>query len=457
MSYFKSQNVVHAVRHLTCIIKWGMAALMLGAALHLKDPYFLRVRDYLLPGIALLCLVMGVITLFRTWRQKGFRCRRTESILFSLMLSSIMLSAGIVEFSFQYKKYVVLHTNPEQLRRLGRHFIVGYRRAEEVLSLIQHGAIGGIYITKRNVADQTYDAVQQEIAMFQRLRASSNLSPLLVATDQEGGIVSHLSPPLQRLPPLSSLAHYHAFAPPMLNTQVQAYADIHGKELKKLGVNLNLSPVVDLKLPPEQAFKDEHSRIPERAISKDPAIVSQIALAYSQSLERCGVIPTVKHFPGLARVAADTHHVPGTLDVGVRRLQDQDWVPFQEVVSRSNAFMMLSHVTLPDVDPDYPVSYSRKVIQDILRNQWNHDGVLMTDDFTMRPIYRSKDGIGHAAIAALNAGVDLILISYDGEKYYEAMYAVIQADNRHCLDNIKLRQSRKRLERIIEGVIKKSK
>jgi beta-N-acetylhexosaminidase len=210
---------------------------------------------------------------------------------------------------------------------------------------------------------------------------------------------------------------------------------------------------VDLKLLPEQHFKDLHSRIAERAISKDPSIVSQIALTYSQRLERYGVISTVKHFPGLAHVAADTHHTSGALDVSVRQLQHHDWIPFREVVTNSQAFMMLSHVTLSALDPDYPASYSQKVIQGILREQWQHDGVLITDDFTMRPIYRSKDGIGQASVMALNAGMDLILISYDGEKFYETMYDVIQADKQGKLEDSILQRSTERLERVIRTVL----
>jgi beta-N-acetylhexosaminidase len=447
------KQIQHRIRLLVFSAKWGLAVLMLGMAFHLKDPYLLRVREYLSAGIVLFCLVTGGITLYQIRKHRRSRLREIERTLFCLMLIAIIFSAGIVEIDFQYTKHTVLHAEPEQLQRLGRHFIVGYRRAEEILPLITQGAISGIYMTKRNVGHRTFDEIRQEIATFQQLRSSFGLPPLLIAADQEGGIVSHFSPPLKRLPPLSSLARYHAFAPPMLDTQVQAYAHTHGKELNAIGVNLNLSPVVDLKIPPEQRFRDLHSRIPERAISKDPALVSQMALTYSQTLERCGVISTVKHFPGLAGVAADTHHASGALNMSVRQLQRRDWIPFQQVVAHSNAFLMLSHVTLPDVDPDYPVSYSHKVIQGILREQWQHDGVLITDDFTMQPIYRSQEGIGHATVTALNAGVDLILISYDGEQYYKAMHAVIRADRHGELEHSTLQQSREHLERAIHEVI----
>jgi beta-N-acetylhexosaminidase len=165
------------------------------------------------------------------------------------------------------------------------------------------------------------------------------------------------------------------------------------------------------------------------------------------------VIPTVKHFPGLGRVREDTHHFQAELDVSLQELQRQDWLPFREVITHSHAFMMLGHVSLPEVDPENPASYSHKVVQGIIRNQWNHEGVLITDDFTMGSIYRDKHGIGNAAVSALNAGVDLVLVSYDGEKYYETMYAVIRADNNQQLDNVLLQKSKKRLERVMEEIV----
>jgi beta-N-acetylhexosaminidase len=368
------------------------------------------------------------------------------------MINLVMLTAITGEIRFQFKKYSVLHTDSGQLRNLGRHFIIGYRHTEEIIPLIKKGAIGGIFMTRRNVKNRSAEAIQKEIRFLQALRVSSGLPPLLVTTDQEGGIVSHLSPPLKRLPALSSLVDQSISSQAIIEAKVREYGKTHAKDLKNVGVNVNFSPVVDLKLQSEEHFRDFHSQIRRRAIAADASIVSQIALTYSQSLEQFGVIPTVKHFPGLGRVTTDTHHFKAELGVSVRKLQRYDWRPFREVLSHSNAFMMLSHVKLLDVDPEYPVSYSRKVIQGIIRKQWKHDGVLITDDFTMSPIYRSKDGIGHATVSALNAGVDLILISYDGEKYYDAMYALIQADNNQRLDNAKLQKSQRRLEKVMKKV-----
>jgi beta-N-acetylhexosaminidase len=88
-------------------------------------------------------------------------------------------------------------------------------------------------------------------------------------------------------------------------------------------------------------------------------------------------------------------------------------------------FTMLSHARLTALDPERPVSFSHAVVADLLREAWRHDGVLITDDFSMGAAYASKEGIAVAAIAALNAGVDLILIAYDPAQYFTVMDALL--------------------------------
>src|SRR6201996_8545241 len=114
-----------------------------------------------------------------------------------------MLSA---QASFEDARQGVLRTEPQLAQHLGRHFVVGYSDFDEVATLAEKGLIGGIYISKGNVARRKPDAIRAEIAALQARRVKAGLPPLMVAADQEGGIVSHLSPPLTPLPALASLA-----------------------------------------------------------------------------------------------------------------------------------------------------------------------------------------------------------------------------------------------------------
>ena len=90
---------------------------------------------------------------------------------------------------------------------------------------------------------------------------------------------------------------------------------------------------------------------------------------------------------------------------------------------------------------------SAPVIAGMLRGEWKHDGVLITDNFSMNAVFRSREGIDNGAVASLNAGADLILVSWDSDKYYRVMYALLNADQQGRLDQQILRQSEERLER----------
>ena len=119
-------------------------------------------------------------------------------------------------------------------------------------------------------------------------------------------------------------------------------------------------------------------------------------------------------------------------------------MPFRALAEGSNALLMLAHVKLTDVDNEFPASVSRAVVQSILRKRWGFEGLLITDDLSMRSIYRSGLGIGEAAVRAINAGVDLLLVAYDGEKAYDVLYALLAADREGRLDEEMLEASRKR-------------
>jgi beta-N-acetylhexosaminidase len=350
----------------------------------------------------------------------------------------VLLTVVGSEARFQWIKHRVLNADSQTLEKLGQHVIVGYRNFDEVKALVERKAIAGIYITGRNVEHKTQAAIQAEIRSLQTIRRSQALPPLWVAADQEGGIVSRLSPPLTALPPLSTV--------PTRQPEVIKYARVHGQGLSSLGVNLNFAPVVDLNqgvISP----RDQFSRIYQRAISADPGVVAKVARWYCQTLEEYGVHCTAKHFPGLGSVQTDTHLESAELSKPVSELIREDWVPFRELMDHTQAIVMLGHAKLSAIDPHHPVSFSEAVIAKLIRNSWKYEGVLITDDFCMQAVYSSQSGLQGATVAALNAGVDLVLISFDSDLYYEAMNALLQAEQKKQLDDEQLKTSNKRLER----------
>lgn len=408
---------------------WTSAVGLLALAWHLKHPLMYWLRNWETPVL----LVAGMAGSL-AWLAAG---RSHASRLLGAVLLAVVLCAVYRELEFAQQRVRVLAAGPE-MQAVGAHFIAGFRDFRELEPLARKGLIGGIYLTRRNMKNSNPAAVATAIAGLQALRRESGLPPLIVAADQEGGEVSHLSPWLQAMPPLASLVD--AGPADMLAERARAYGRQQGTGLAALGINLNFGPVVDLR-PAGPAFVgDRLTRIGRRAIAADPATVLTVARHYSQGLAEEGVGTTFKHFPGLGRVRTDTHFTPARLALTPEQL-GADWLPFRE--AGSGTAIMVGHVTLPAVDPDHAASHSRPVIAGVLRGQLGHTGLVITDDLNMGAVYGL--GIGRVAGESLAAGADLVLVSYDPDQIFRALYGAAQALARGEIDEAMLAASRRRI------------
>ncbi len=437
-------------------LEWTIAGVMAFLVAHSRDPLLLPLRHY---HLLLVCILAGltgiahVIMIHRRGRRKWSPFRKGALLL---VLAVIVTWATIGEINFRSKKRAVLEAETSALQRVGRNLVVGYKNVRDVAPLVSRGALGGIYVTRRNVEGKSEEEFRDEIAFLQGLNASARRNkgyPLIVAADQEGGIVSHLSPPLTHLP---SLAEWISSAEVLSEAcdRARSYGEIQGHELAGIGVNLNLSPVADLKIDRPKNRLDFYSLIRLRAIASEPKKVAAVALAYARGLENQGVLATGKHFPGLGSVEEDTHLFSARVETKVSDLEAGDWLPFHALAEGSKALLMLSHVKLAEVDDELPASISRAVVQSILRQKWGFEGLLITDDLSMRVIDRSSFGIGEAAVKAVNAGVDLLLVAYDGEKAYDVLYALLAADKQGRLDPRMLEASRKRFASVADRFLR---
>jgi beta-N-acetylhexosaminidase len=342
----------------------------------------------------------------------------------------------------------ILGSDPQRLERLGRHLMVGFEKFSELKPLVEKRAIAGIFVSDGNVRGRTAKAVAKDIRELQDIRRAQGMPPLLVAADQEGGYVSRLSPPLKRQQSLAALiSHLKKGDDP--EEAVRAYAEKQAHELQRIGITINFAPVVDLKIG-GRSRKDGSTHLYWRAISDDPYLVAKVAGWYCDTLASLNIICTLKHFPGLGRVMHDTHVSQGRIKASETKLELSDWVPFRQLMARPGVATMIGHVRISDVDPTTPASYSDAVINGVLRSRWHGDrSLLITDDFSMGAILRSKDGVGGAAVKALNAGIDLVLLR-DMEKYYDTvMSALIEADSDGDIDRKRERRSRLRISKYL--------
>jgi beta-N-acetylhexosaminidase len=419
---------------------WLCGLLFLFAGVNINEPYLISLRG--LPA-AILLLVNAAV--FIMLMKRGYWNRRgTAGKLLVVLWCLPSLSALCADIAFEARKRDVLQTDAARARILGQHFVVGYSSFDEIAPLAEKGLIGGVYVARHNIAGRTAEALKSEIAALQERRRIAGLPPLMVAADQEGGIVSHLSPPLTALPPLSTLSD---LPPDVRVKRAEDFGRTLGRELAALGVNHDFAPVLDLQPKASRNRFDFNTLINQRAISGDPAVVTDIGLAYVHGLEAFNVGATVKHFPGLGRVRADTHHFSADLGTSLSELEASDWRPFRDVLAGSNAQLMIGHVTLTAVDPDRPASHSKSVVSGIIREKWNYQGVIITDDLVMGAIYNHN--ICTAVVEALNASVDLLLVAFDGSQFYRIFTCASDAFSRGKLDTAVLHDSEARLKRAL--------
>jgi beta-N-acetylhexosaminidase len=427
------------------VVRLVIAVALLPLAIGWRSPLLASHRPlalFVLIAVPLLLIAIDAWTL-RTAPQRLIG--RATSIAVLMAAGAVFTATLLLETRFQWVRARVLAADPARLESLARHFVVGYRDPAELQRLLERRAVGGVFVGARNVEGLSADAIRAQIESWQDTRRRQGLPPLLIATDQEGGAVSRLSPPLPRQPPISSVVDQHADEAAR-NAAAHEYGLAQGRALASLGVNLNFAPVVDLNRNLVNP-NDRYTRIRERAISADPAIVTDIARHYCLGLRKAGVRCTLKHFPGLGGVFEDTHVEAGHLRAPLGELERGDLVPFRGLMG-DGTFTMLSHARLTALDAERPVSFSEAVVSGLLRNNWGHDGILITDDFSMDAVYGSKEGIAAASVAALNAGVDLLLIAYDPAQYFAMMDALLAADRDGSLRPAALVRSARRLSAV---------
>ncbi|HPG89208.1 MAG TPA: beta-N-acetylhexosaminidase [Hyphomicrobium sp.] len=222
---------------------------------------------------------------------------------------------------------------------------------------------------------------------------------VLVLIDQEGGRVQRLKPPNARdLPPASAYAAL--YGQDMESAKAAAYcvAQLVANELRGYGINTNCAPVLDLPV------AGAHDIIGDRAYGSTPHQIIDLAREVCDGLMAGGVVPVIKHIPGHGRATADSHLDLPVVATPYSELSRTDFVPFHALSTMPAA--MTAHVVFSDIDADLPASTSERVTRQIIRGDIGFDGLLMSDDLSMKALTGPMRGRAEAVIAA---GSDLAL------------------------------------------------
>ena len=313
----------------------------------------------------------------------------------------------------------------------GQRLMVGFDGTDfndDLKFLITELKVGGIILFSRNLGQP--EQIARLCSDCQDAAAGQGLPPLFVAIDQEGGQVARLKPPFTQFR-----------GNPAMTGEEDAtdFAQVTAAELKQIGVNMDMAPVLDIAPP------DIDSIMAGRAFGSDPQWVASMGLTVIKHLQRRGIMAVGKHFPGIGRTVLDSHHALPDLEIDEKTLQDSDLVPFKTAIAGQVAGIMLSHIRYTGLDPVWPASLSPAITRDVLRGRMGYGGVVMTDDLDMGAIKPAFD-IQTAIRQILAADVDIALICHKGPD----IEAAAQTIRRSLTDDPEIhRMGRRSIARII--------
>jgi beta-N-acetylhexosaminidase len=252
----------------------------------------------------------------------------------------------------------------------------------------------GFILFARNIESPAQ--IQKLIAEL-RETVSDGAAPILI--DQEGGRVARLAPPSWHArPPAARFGALFRDDPERAREATYLNARLIAHDLVSLGINVDCLPVLDVPVPGADAI------IGNRAFSSDPATVIDLGRVQIQGLMEGGVLPVMKHIPGHGRAGADSHLALPRVAAARAELSASDFVTFRSLDTCPIA--MTAHVVYDSIDPQRPATTSPKVIRDVIRGEIGFDGLLMSDDLSMKAL----DGpLSLRAKLALFAGCDLVL------------------------------------------------
>jgi beta-N-acetylhexosaminidase len=305
----------------------------------------------------------------------------------------------------------------------------------ESLSLIREHKVRSFIFFTRNVKGGP-DQAKRLCDDLNEACSDAGLPPPLIAVDQEGGSVQRLAPPFW--PEILSNQEVALSGNP--ETQAKIQAETAAKILNSLGIRLNLAPVLDL------APNGTIGVLKGRSYGPDPREVSILGEKYIRTLQANGVRATAKHFPGIGRVEKDPHFQRPEVTASKETLM-HEMSPFREGVKAGVKAVMTSHVVFPALDPDEPATFSKIIVNEILRRELGFQGLLLTDDLEMGGI-TSHGSLGEAAVKAILAGHDLLLICHRVQKVKEALDSLEKAWSQSVLDTGKLNLSLSRIARL---------
>ena len=295
----------------------------------------------------------------------------------------------------------------------GHLFMIGLPQPElddSTLQLIREKSVHNFIIFRRNVVDR--EQMAKLCASLVKACLAQGLPRPIISIDQEGGQVARLPLPFTQFPEPRTLAEE---GDP--EAVLAEYAAVCARELLEVGVNMNLAPVLDICAAGQGLFMER------RCLGDDPQRVAELGRVVITGLQNAGVAACAKHFPGLGAAVLDPHSDLPVVDLDVEHFEKVAMAPFRMAAEIGVAAFMTSHAVYSDFAPNIPGTLSYKVVGDLVRRQCRYEGLIITDDLEMGAIEKFMS-FPQAALQALLAGADILLVCHDHDKVRAALAAL---------------------------------
>jgi beta-N-acetylhexosaminidase len=296
--------------------------------------------------------------------------------------------------------------------KLGQMIMIDYRDTLEMTvdleKVLTTYSPGGFIVFKSNVGD-----LKQTRKLLSDIKEMGDISPI-ISVDQEGGRVQRLkeSVGIETIPPMGEIGKTKS------PEEVFLLGKKMGEELKSIGVDMDMAPVLDVLSNPENVIGD-------RAFGTDPERVKSLALSLANGLKESNVIAVGKHFPGHGDTFKDSHVDLPIVQKNLEELKALELIPFIEAIKKNIPGIMVGHLAVPKITGDNsPASISRVLVTELLRDKLGYDGLVMPDSLKMKALsnYFTESEI---YLRCVNSGNDMLLMPQNINVAYDTLYEAV--------------------------------
>ncbi len=321
---------------------------------------------------------------------------------------------------------------------VGRHLVIGFEGKvlnEDLKLFLEKIRPSGIIFFSRNI-----DSALQLRSLIRQIRDLLG-EEVFFTIDHECGLVQRLEDGFTPFPGNMALGKVGS------ESWAQEQGCIMGHELRSLGIDVNLAPVLDVLTP------TLNPGITIRSFGQDPAVVSTLGCALMMGMQSQGVGATAKHFPGKGAATVDAHEDLPFVNCSFEEMKNIHLQPFQKVIRSGISFVMTSHVVYSAFEKELPATFSKKIVTDLLRKELDFKNVIFSDDLEMGAILR-RFPFEEAVVRAVEVGHDLVLICHQKDLVEKGYHALEEAYEKKRLKWENLEKSVLRLKTVLKDLRK---